>query len=177
MKGNGPVIVGAGLAGLTAGAYLARAGLEPLILEKSPSCGGLVQSFERDGFVFDTGPRALGNAGILAPMLTELGIDLPLTKGLVSTGMGTDIVHHDERDGIDQWLASLRAIFPGQTGVIDKIEGLVRSSCRMARGLHRLPNPLFKNPLSYPRYLFTRFIPGSPPSWPSPSRPGWTIAP
>ena len=49
------IIVGAGLAGLTAGAYILRSGYELLILEKTSDCGGLVSSFNINGFLFDTG--------------------------------------------------------------------------------------------------------------------------
>jgi len=49
------LIVGAGIAGLTAGAYLARAGLKVLLCEKEKKTGGLVNSFEHNGFTFDGG--------------------------------------------------------------------------------------------------------------------------
>ena len=65
------IVAGAGISGLTAGAYILRGGHELLILEKSAECGGLVSSFTKEGFLFDTGPRAIGNAGILTPMLAD----------------------------------------------------------------------------------------------------------
>ena len=53
------VVVGAGIAGLTASTYLARAGKSVLLIEKNKECGGLVSSFKTDGFTFDAGVRAL----------------------------------------------------------------------------------------------------------------------
>lgn len=49
------VVVGAGHNGLVCATYLARAGLEPLVLERNDDVGGAVRSAEltRDGFVHD----------------------------------------------------------------------------------------------------------------------------
>ena len=53
------VIVGAGMAGLTAAAYLTKAGYRVLLLEMNDRSGGLVGTLSSSGFYFDTGPRAL----------------------------------------------------------------------------------------------------------------------
>lgn len=162
MTDDAAVIVGAGLSGLVAGAYLARNGREPLILEKNPSCGGLVRSFEREGFVFDSGPRAIGDSGILGPMLEDLGISLPLRPSPVSLGVADEIVHFDGEDGLARWLAALQRLFPGSVKAIAGLEPLIRSACRMAETLKRLPNPVFKDPLKDPGYLLGRFLPWLP---------------
>jgi len=47
------VIVGAGISGLTAAAYLCQEGHKVTLLEKSDDLGGLIGSFKRDGFGFD----------------------------------------------------------------------------------------------------------------------------
>ena len=80
------IVAGGGIAGLTAAAFLARAGQNVLLVEKNRECGGLVNSFTRDGFHFDAGVRALEDAGIIFPMLKELGITLPVAKSPVSVG-------------------------------------------------------------------------------------------
>ena len=74
------IIVGGGIAGLTSAAYLSREGQKILLIEKNKECGGLVNSFTRDGFHFDAGVRALENAGIILPMLKELGIELEVCQ-------------------------------------------------------------------------------------------------
>jgi phytoene desaturase len=50
------VVIGAGIAGLSSAACLARAGLDVTILEKNRSPGGRARKFESGGFVFDMGP-------------------------------------------------------------------------------------------------------------------------
>jgi len=67
------IVVGGGMAGLTASAFAARAGCSVLLCEKEATLGGLIQSFERDGFTWDAGIRALEDSGIIFPMLGALG--------------------------------------------------------------------------------------------------------
>ena len=62
------VIVGGGISGLTTATSLARRGVKVLLIEKNDVCGGLVNSFRRDGFLFDGGVRALENAGMVKKM-------------------------------------------------------------------------------------------------------------
>jgi phytoene dehydrogenase-like protein len=59
------LIVGGGMAGLTAAAYLSKAGLKVLLCEKEKKTGGLVNSFDYKGFVFDGGIRGIENSGIV----------------------------------------------------------------------------------------------------------------
>lgn len=58
------LVVGGGMAGPTAAACVSRAGLKAVLCEKEKKTGGLVNSFECKGFVFDGGIRATGNTGI-----------------------------------------------------------------------------------------------------------------
>jgi phytoene dehydrogenase-like protein len=98
------VVVGGGMAGLTAAAYLSRAGARVLLCEKEKQVGGLVNSFERGGFVFDGGIRAIENSGIVHPMLRQLGIDveflLPGPARRLPGSRGQDRAHRQHLDGI-----------------------------------------------------------------------------
>ena len=49
-------IVGAGFAGLSAAAYLAREGYRVRVLEKNDGLGGRARQFSAEGFTFDMGP-------------------------------------------------------------------------------------------------------------------------
>lgn len=49
-------VIGAGFAGLSAAAHLARKGFEVCIVEKNEQAGGRARKFEAQGFVFDMGP-------------------------------------------------------------------------------------------------------------------------
>ena len=79
-SGTGPannpdvLVVGGGLAGLTAAACLSRCGLTPLVMEKSAALGGRARTGVEDGFLFNLGPRALYRHGPAWHILRELDI-------------------------------------------------------------------------------------------------------
>lgn len=75
MNRSNIIIIGAGMAGLTAAAYLARAGLPVQVFEQHSSPGGYVSSFKRRDYVFNSGPNSFGSNGIIFPILKELGLD------------------------------------------------------------------------------------------------------
>ena len=114
MSGNkyGAIIVGGGIAGLTAAAYLSRAGQKVLLIEKNSECGGLVNSFTRDGFHFDAGVRALEDAGIIFPMLKDLGIHLDVVKSPVSLGIGNEIIDIEGQNSLPEYRELLVKLFP-----------------------------------------------------------------
>ncbi len=63
MKKFDVVIVGSGLGGLLSGLILSKEGLSVCILEQSLQLGGLLQTFNRDGTIFDTGVHYVGSLG------------------------------------------------------------------------------------------------------------------
>jgi phytoene desaturase len=55
-KNKKAVVIGAGIAGMSAASYLAKAGFSVTIIEKNSSIGGRARQFKSDGFTFDMGP-------------------------------------------------------------------------------------------------------------------------
>ena len=71
------VVIGAGLGGLGAAGYLARAGRKVAVLEHHTVPGGYAHEFKRRGFRFEVALHALdgvGPGGWLGPMLEDLGV-------------------------------------------------------------------------------------------------------
>lgn len=68
------IVIGAGLAGLAAGATATRAGAAALVLEAHVP-GGRARVTTRDGFVFNRGVHALYQAGAGREVLRRLGIE------------------------------------------------------------------------------------------------------
>ena len=68
------VVVGGGLAGLTAAAYAARAGARVTVLEGVSELGGRARVRSEGGYRFNMGPHALYKASAAAEILGELGI-------------------------------------------------------------------------------------------------------
>jgi phytoene dehydrogenase-like protein len=71
---TGMVIVGGGLAGLSAACYLARAGARVTLLEKASQLGGRASTQRHAGFSFNLGAHALYTGGAASRVLTELGV-------------------------------------------------------------------------------------------------------
>ncbi len=57
------VVIGAGMAGLSAAAHLAAQGLQVLVLEQHTQVGGSATSFERGEFTFDAALHAMAGGG------------------------------------------------------------------------------------------------------------------
>lgn len=77
------VIIGAGVAGLTSGAILSKAGLSVCIVEKEPHPGGYLAGFRRKDFRFDTAIHWLnqyGPDGTITHLFKLLGSDFPKAK-------------------------------------------------------------------------------------------------
>jgi phytoene desaturase len=70
------VIVGAGLAGLSAALRLAGAGREVVLLEKADVPGGRAGRLDRGGYAFDTGPTVLTMPDLVADALDCVGENL-----------------------------------------------------------------------------------------------------
>ncbi len=68
------VVVGAGVAGLTAAAFLARAGAAVTVLERSQHIGGRAATRDEHGFSFNRGVHALYTGGAASSALAELGV-------------------------------------------------------------------------------------------------------
>ena len=70
-------VIGAGLGGLGAAGYRARAGHNGVVLEHHAVPGGYAHEFKRRGYRFEVALHALdgaGRGGWLEPMLDELGV-------------------------------------------------------------------------------------------------------
>src|SRR5689334_13230564 len=68
------VIVGGGLAGLSAAVYLARGGVAVTLFEKAAHLGGRAATQVYDGYYFNRGVHALYCGGATREVLQELGI-------------------------------------------------------------------------------------------------------
>jgi len=84
------IIIGAGMGGLSCGAWLAHKGVKVLVIEQNVQPGGLCSSYKRKGFNFTPAASILTGTtkkdGILLRLIKQLGIEkeiefLPLEQG------------------------------------------------------------------------------------------------
>lgn len=153
------VIVGGGLAGLTAAAYLARSGVRVILCEKEEKVGGLVNSFEYEGFMFDGGIRAIENSGIVTPMLRQLGIELPFVKNGVSIGIEDQVTSLDGPESLAGYLELLRAKFPGNAEEIAHFGDEIVKIMQYMDILYGIDNPLFLDLAKDREYLMKTILP------------------
>lgn len=156
------IIVGGGIAGLTSAAYLSRAKQKVLLIEKNSECGGLVNTFIRNGFHFDAGVRALEDAGIIFPMLKDLGIRLEVVKSNVSIGIENKILHIENLDSLTKYRDLLKETFPESEGEIDKVIKLIRTVMKHMDVLYGIENPVFKDLKRDREFIFKKLLPWLP---------------
>lgn len=137
------IIVGGGASGLTAAAFLAKQGYKTLLLEKQPQCGGLVNSFTRDGITFDGGIRSLENAGVLLPMLKSLGIEIVLIKSVVTLGIEDRIIKVHSHTDLAEYQDLLQALYPNSRDEIAEIIQDLHLITHYMDIQYGIDNPLF----------------------------------
>ena len=153
------IIVGGGVAGLTAAAYLSKSGYSVLLCEKEDKCGGLVNSFERKGFYYDGGIRALENAGVLFPMLKQLGLKLKLYKNKVSIGLEDQIIPVQSDENLTDYVNLLTHFYPDSKDDIARISTDIRRIMAYMDIQYGIDNPLFLDMQADREYFLKKVLP------------------
>ena len=156
---NEIVIVGAGMAGLTAAAYLARKNYNVLLIDKNDRSGGLLNTFDYDGFYFDAGPRAFVNSGIVKPMLKDLGISWDFLENKISIGVEDQLFRVDSMDAIRDYERILVNLYPENIGDIKEIISIMCELSEYTKILYQFDNPNFVDLRSNKRFIFRKLLP------------------
>lgn len=159
MKKNKVIIVGAGMAGLTAAAYLMKDGQDVLILDKNSQTGGLVNTFQRDGFSFDTGPRAFVNSGMVKPILADLGIEWETVDNIITLHVADQSVRVDSMVAIEDYQRMLVQLYPGHEDEIQSIVKMMIKLAQYTQTLYAFDNPYFVDYTKDKKFLVTQFLP------------------
>ena len=137
------IVIGGGISGLTAAAFLTKAGYKVLLCEKEKVCGGLVNSFERDGFIYDGGIRAMENSGVLFPMLKSLGINLEFVENHISVGVENKVIRVNSEENIVEYQSLLNDLYPENIQDINSIIREIRKIMHYMDVQYGIDNPLF----------------------------------
>ncbi|HPJ01745.1 MAG TPA: NAD(P)/FAD-dependent oxidoreductase [Candidatus Limiplasma sp.] len=152
------IIVGGGIAGLTAAAFLCKQGCSVLLCEKEDRLGGLVGSYTQNGFTFDAGLRAMENSGVLLPMLKSLGIEMEFLENEVSIGVEKNIVRLAGAQSLAAYGDMLKKTFPEDAADIDRLLLAVQQTMGYMDVLYGIDNPVFMN-LKDTAYLAHTLLP------------------
>lgn len=129
------VVVGAGIGGLVAGAFLAKRGKKTLVVEQHSLPGGYCTSFKRRGFLFDSAVHHIGGCSrysIVGRCLKELGIELEFFRldpmdSLIFPSFSIDIPAN-----IDTYRAYLQNRYPEER---ENISGFFDDFIRLYRAI------------------------------------------
>lgn len=153
------IIVGAGVAGLTTASYLSKYGRRVLLCEKEAQCGGLVTSFQRSGFTFDGGIRALEDSGVLFTMLRQLGLEIEFVKNRVSLGIEDRVFEITSEKGVEEYGKLLTHLYPDSKNEIDAIIKDLRLIMHYMDVQYGIDNPLFLDPVKDRDYFMKKVLP------------------
>ena len=120
------LIIGSGMSGLTAGAYLAKAGHAVTIFEQFPTPGGVTATVKQDGFGWDIGPLLLegfapGDKGRL--ILEELGVSeqVPVVHEDRGLAMPDFALWRPQEYAGPYWRRErLKQLFPQESAALDR---------------------------------------------------------
>jgi len=143
MKQKDIIVVGGGIAGLTAALSLAHSGQAVLLLEKNESCGGLMSTFFRDGFRFEAGARALVNAGLVKPLIKEFALDVELLPNPITLGIEDRMLRIEGEESLDQYADILKDLYPESKIEVDRIIHSIHDVIENMKVLYGVNSPLF----------------------------------
>jgi phytoene dehydrogenase-like protein len=165
MKKNeaaGTIVVGGGLAGLTAALSLARRGRPVTVLEKAADLGGRARTRVRDGFHLNLGPHALYRGGPGQAILDRLGIDVsghapPVSGGYAFDGgrlhtlpvgiaslLTTGLLDLREKAALARFIARLASIDAASPALATRSVAEWLDSLRLRRGARRMVQALVR---------------------------------
>ncbi|MDX9934623.1 MAG: NAD(P)/FAD-dependent oxidoreductase [Sphaerochaetaceae bacterium] len=153
------IVVGGGIAGLTAASYCARSGKSTLVLEQQSKAGGLVNSFSKNGFVFDQGIRSIESSGIVFPMLKQLGIHIDYIKSPVSIGVADQMIKVENYESLGAYQKLLCTLFPKEEESIAAIMAEIKQIMEYMEVLYGIDNPLFLENFNDISYLTHTLVP------------------
>jgi phytoene dehydrogenase-like protein len=153
------VIVGGGMAGLTAAAYLAKDGFQPLLIEKQDIIGGLVNSFDYKGFVLDGGIRSIESSGVLKPMIRDLGLDITFDRSPVTLGIKDKVIPLSSISDIKSYESLLIALFPNDQKDIERIIKKIILILKYMDVLYGIENPMIIDLKANKSYVLKTLFP------------------
>lgn len=154
------IVVGGGLAGLTSAVFLAKSGTKTLLIEKNAEFGGLVSSFETDGYVFDAGARAI--LRVVLAMLKDLELEVEVLPSQVSLGVEDQIIVIEDQKSVGDYRDLLARLYPDSTADIDRFIAVMVKIMKLIDIIYGIDNPLFKDIQRDKAYLIKELLPWFP---------------
>lgn len=130
------VVIGSGLAGLQSAYLLSKEGMKVCVLEKNDRIGGMIQSFVRDGVVFNTGlnyTESLGEGEVLNRYFKLFDLIGNITLKQLDKDQSDIITLGDKSysipQGHEQYAEALKSYFPNEAKGIDAYMKGLKETC------------------------------------------------
>lgn len=105
-------IIGSGFSGLSAAAYLAKAGNEVHVFERHKQPGGRARQFStQEGYVFDMGPSWYWMSDIIEDFFADFGSKTSLSFKLISLNPQFEMIFSDEKIDVPENFEELKSLF------------------------------------------------------------------
>ncbi len=141
------VVIGSGIGGLTAGAYMANYGIKVLVCEQSLRPGGYFNSFKRKGYTFDGGIQGCEDSGLLRPMLRQLGLlgRIELCRSRLAFVTPDIFCPLEKLTDLELLFDQLKQVFPHESLGIERFKQESVEMCQVMEALTKAPNPMFQS--------------------------------
>lgn len=105
-------VIGSGFSGLSAAAYLAKAGNEVHVFEKHEQPGGRARQFSTaEGYVFDMGPSWYWMPDIMENFFADFGYKTSDFLQLISLNPQFEMIFSDEKMNVPESIEELKTLF------------------------------------------------------------------
>ncbi len=142
------IVIGTGAGGLSATAFLAKSGFDVVALEQSKQVGGMMNPYQREGFVFNPGVHYLGQCApgeAMDHLLDALGLSAADLLAEMDPD-GFDVYRFPDFEvrvcrGATAYRDRLAAQFPADVSGVDNVFEALAEFRRLMRSLAHLQSP------------------------------------
>nr|WP_311460280.1 NAD(P)/FAD-dependent oxidoreductase [uncultured Capnocytophaga sp.] len=132
------IVIGSGLGGLMTALILAKEGRKVAIVEKNKQFGGNLQSFFRDGVLFDTGVHYVGslekgqplhNYFSYAGIISDLDLECMPKDGYDHICFAQEATSYPHAQGYDNFITQLLSYFPQEKAALEQYVARIKEVC------------------------------------------------
>jgi len=142
------IIIGGGISGLTAAAFLSKGGAKVLVCEQADHVGGLFNSFWQSGYSFDGGIKAVENSSVMMPMLAQLGLleQIHFQTSPIALVTGGQVQVIRQFSDVEAYFHLLERFFPEDQAGLKQIQKDMKTVYELMDGFLTFPIPFFDLP-------------------------------
>lgn len=124
------IIIGSGFAGLSAAAFMAKAGWQVTVIEKNATAGGRATQLKSEGFTFDMGPSWYWMPDVFERFFQQFGKRVEDYYGLTRLSPSYRVYWDDRHSDIPADYEELKTLFESiEKGSAQKLDEYLKEAC------------------------------------------------